>query len=99
MAGVPAPCLRGGDQAIPRILLKEKPAMFGREVLPAKSPALREQLGQLMERMKIGMTERGPDSAGLAVFTPPLAGARKKISVFAGDIDGGEHYDWQALVD
>src|SRR6218665_392282 len=36
---------------------------------------------------------------GIAFFTPPLAGARKKISVFAGDIDGGEHYDWQALVD
>src|SRR6218665_911960 len=99
MAGVPAPCLRVGDQAIPRILLKEKPAMCGIVGLLVKTPALREQLGQLMVPMMIGMTERGRDWAGLAVFTPPLAGARKKISVFAGDIDGGEHYDWQALVD
>ncbi|KAB7598071.1 class II glutamine amidotransferase domain-containing protein [Verminephrobacter eiseniae] len=73
--------------------------MCGIVGLLVKTPALREQLGQLMVPMMIGMTERGPDSAGLAVFTPPLAGARKKISVFAGDIDGGEHYDWQALVD
>src|SRR6218665_2468096 len=99
MAGAPAPCLRVGDQAIPRILLKAKPAMCGIVGLPVKAPAFRGQLGQRMAPIMIGMTERGPASAGLAVFTPPLAGARKKISVFAGDIDGGEHYDWQALVD
>ncbi len=43
--------------------------MCGIVGLLVKKPALREQLGELMVPMLIGMTERGPDSAGLAVFT------------------------------
>ena len=46
--------------------------MCGIVGLLAKKPALREKLGELMVPMLIGMTERGPDSAGLAVFTNPL---------------------------
>jgi amidophosphoribosyltransferase len=51
-----------------------------------------------MVPMMIGMTERGPDSAGLAVFTPPLSAQRRKISVFAGQLPNAHHYDWDALV-
>ncbi len=49
-----------------------------------KKPELRERLGELMVPMLIGMTERGPDSAGLAVFTERLADARSKLSLFCG---------------
>ncbi|MFT4102355.1 MAG: amidophosphoribosyltransferase [Burkholderiaceae bacterium] len=71
--------------------------MCGIVGLLVKTPALRDRLGELMVPMLIGMTERGPDSAGLAVYTPPLAAGRRKISVFAGYVDGGERYDWPAL--
>lgn len=71
--------------------------MCGIVGLLVKTPALREKLGELMVPMMIGMTERGPDSAGLAVFTPPLAAGRRKLSVYAGFLPGGDAYDWNAL--
>ena len=46
--------------------------MCGIVGLLLKDPALRPRLGELMVPMMIGMTERGPDSAGLAVFTEPV---------------------------
>jgi methylamine---glutamate N-methyltransferase subunit A len=46
--------------------------MCGIVGLLVKKPELRRRLGELMVPMLIGMTERGPDSAGLAVFTEPL---------------------------
>ncbi len=55
--------------------------MCGIVGLLVKTPALREQLGELMVPMLIGMTERGPDSAGLAVFTATLTEGARKISV------------------
>ena len=33
----------------------------------SRTPSLRERLGRIMVPMLVGMTERGPDSAGLAV--------------------------------
>ncbi|MEO5861865.1 MAG: amidophosphoribosyltransferase, partial [Burkholderiales bacterium] len=41
--------------------------MCGIVGLLIKKPELREHLGEWMMPMLIGMTERGPDSAGLAV--------------------------------
>jgi glutamate synthase domain-containing protein 1 len=73
--------------------------MCGIVGLLVKTPAMRDQLGELMVPMMIGMTERGPDSAGLAVFTSPLEGKRRKLSVFAGLVVGGDRYDWQALTE
>jgi glutamate synthase domain-containing protein 1 len=55
-----------------------------------KKPQLREQLGQLALPMLIGMTERGPDSAGFAVFTGELPDNRRKYSLHAPGWD----YDW-----
>ena len=55
--------------------------MCGIVGLLVKKPALREQLGELMLPMLIGMTERGPDSAGLAVFTEPRRRERSASSV------------------
>ncbi|WP_085315505.1 class II glutamine amidotransferase [Derxia lacustris] len=72
--------------------------MCGIVGLLVKKPALREQLGALMVPMLIGMTERGPDSAGLAVFTDPLADTRRKLSLYSGMTEAGSDYDWTALV-
>jgi amidophosphoribosyltransferase len=72
--------------------------MCGIVGLLIKTPSLRAQLGELMVPMMIGMTERGPDSAGLAIFTPPLPDNRRKISVFAGQLPDADRYDWNALV-
>ncbi len=64
--------------------------MCGIVGLLLKKPELREQLGELAMPMLIGMTERGPDSAGLAVFTEQLPGAQRKYSLYAPDWE----YDW-----
>jgi amidophosphoribosyltransferase len=52
-------------------------------------------LGELLVPMMIGMTERGPDSAGLAVYTEPLA-AGHKFSLFSA---APEAFNWGALVE
>jgi amidophosphoribosyltransferase len=57
--------------------------MCGIVGLLLKKPELHRQLGELMVPMLIGMTDRGPDSAGMAVFTAPLPEGRRKISLFA----------------
>ena len=72
--------------------------MCGIVGLLVKKPALRSQLGALMVPMLIGMTERGPDSAGLAVFTDSLAESQRKISVYSGLTADGADFNWQALV-
>lgn len=73
--------------------------MCGIVGLLLKKPALRSQLGELMVPMLIGMTERGPDSAGLAVFTDPLPAGLRKISVYSGLTEEGSDYNWSALLD
>jgi amidophosphoribosyltransferase len=66
--------------------------------LLVKKPQLRERLGELMVPMLIGMTERGPDSAGLAVFTQPLDESVRKVSLYSGLTEDGEDFNWQGLV-
>ena len=72
--------------------------MCGIVGLLLKKPGLRGSLGELMVPMLVGMTERGPDSAGLAVFTEPLPGSQRKISVYSGLTPAGAGYDWASLV-
>jgi len=73
--------------------------MCGIVGLLLKKPSLRPRLGELMVPMLIGMTERGPDSAGLAVFTPPLPAGQRKISVYSGLTEDGANYAWSGLVE
>lgn len=73
--------------------------MCGIVGLLVKKPALREKLGELMVPMLIGMTERGPDSAGLAVFTEPLPGTQRKLSLYSGLTDEGADFNWLGLAD
>ena len=58
--------------------------MCGIVGLLVKNPALRTSLGALMVPMLTGMTERGPDSAGLAVYTTPVRPGQHKISLYCG---------------
>jgi amidophosphoribosyltransferase len=71
--------------------------MCGIVGLLVKNPALRAQLGELMVPMLIGMTERGPDSAGLAVFTNPLPENERKLSLYSGLTEDGADFNWQGL--
>lgn len=67
--------------------------MCGIVGLLVKNPKLRPQIGELMLPMLIGMTERGPDSAGLAIFGAPAANDSRKFSLYAAD----EDFNWQKL--
>jgi glutamate synthase domain-containing protein 1 len=62
--------------------------------LLVKNPALRCRLGALMVPMLVGMTERGPDSAGLAVYTAPVADRHHKLSLYSGE----SAVDWPQLL-
>ncbi len=59
--------------------------MCGIVGLLIKDAPLRNRLGALMVPMLTGMTERGPDSAGLAVYTAPVAEDRRKLSPYIGE--------------
>lgn len=60
--------------------------MCGIVGLLARTESMRAQLGTWMMPMLIGMTERGPDSAGMAVFTAPVANDARKLSLYAPDM-------------
>jgi glutamate synthase domain-containing protein 1 len=68
--------------------------MCGIVGLLIKNPALRHQLGALMVPMLVGMTERGPDSAGLAVYTAPVGDQQHKLSLYSG----ASAVDWPQLL-
>jgi amidophosphoribosyltransferase len=69
--------------------------MCGIVGLLIKTPSMRDRLGELMMPMLIGMSERGPESAGLAVFTAPAGGDRRKFSVYCAS--GTPDWDGFAL--
>ena len=58
-----------------------------------KNPDLRPQLGAHIRTMLIGMTERGPDSAGIAVYHRPVTAGQCKLTVFHAD----PHYRWREI--
>ncbi|GAC1331163.1 MAG: glutamine amidotransferase family protein [Steroidobacteraceae bacterium] len=68
--------------------------MCGIVGLLVKNPALRDRLGALMVPMLVGMTERGPDSAGLAVYCAPVPGGLHKLSLYSG----ASQVDWSELL-
>jgi glutamate synthase domain-containing protein 1 len=49
----------------------------------AKSPAMRERLGQHLGEMLAQLGERGPDSAGIAVYRDPAPRGATKLSLYA----------------
>ncbi len=64
--------------------------MCGIVGLLVKNPAMRSQLGELMVPIFEEMASRGPESAGLAVFTERLPETDRKYSLYAPTWD----YDW-----
>lgn len=69
--------------------------MCGIVGLYLKNPALQSQLGALFEPMLIAMTDRGPDSAGFAIYGDEVADNCVKLTLRHPNLN----YDWQALAD
>ena len=59
----------------------------------AKNPAVERHLGEYVSSMLIEMTDRGPDSAGMAVYRDPAPDGTTKLSLLAVEQD----YPWAAL--
>ncbi|WP_295513968.1 glutamine amidotransferase family protein [uncultured Pseudomonas sp.] len=68
--------------------------MCGIVGLYLKNPALESQLGNLFEPMLEAMTDRGPDSAGFAIYGDEVAEGWVKLTLQATS----EGYDFGALV-
>ena len=67
--------------------------MCGIVGLLVKNQKMCDSIGELMLPMLIGMTERGPDSAGLAMFGAPVAADSRKFSLYSGVAD----FNWTKL--
>jgi methylamine---glutamate N-methyltransferase subunit A len=68
--------------------------MCGIVGLYLKNPDLRATLGSLFAPMLVEMTERGPDSAGLAVYRERAGGGGEaKVTVYSAEAG----FDWGAL--
>ncbi len=57
-----------------------------------KNEALNPGLGKLLASMLIEMSDRGPDSAGIALYRDPVAESHCKLSLHAVDT-----YEWESL--
>jgi methylamine---glutamate N-methyltransferase subunit A len=67
--------------------------MCGIVGLLVKNPKMRASIGELMMPMLIGMTERGPDSAGMAIFGAAVEKGELKYSLYAPSME----FNWQEL--
>lgn len=67
--------------------------MCGIAGLYLKNEALESELGALFTPMLIAMTDRGPDSAGFAIYGDEVAEGEAKLTLRHSD----ENYDWAAL--
>src|SRR6202048_3037143 len=67
--------------------------MCGMVGLLMKEKSLRPRLGEFMVPMLIGMTERGPDSSGMVVFTEPVEAHNRKLSLYCAK----SGFDWRQL--
>ena len=67
--------------------------MCGIVGLLLKEKSLRPRLGEFMVPMLIGMTERGPDSSGMAVFTDPVPPDSRKLSLYCAQ----PGFDWRQM--
>jgi glutamate synthase domain-containing protein 1 len=67
--------------------------MCGIVGLYLKNPELENQLGELFAPMLIGMSERGPDSAGIALYGDTVAEGSLKLTLQHPD----DSYDWDAV--
>jgi methylamine---glutamate N-methyltransferase subunit A len=68
--------------------------MCGIVGLYLKNPKLKPKLGKMFKPMLIEMTNRGPDSAGVAIYRNPTKKSETKFSLAHDDTN----YNWKALV-
>src|SRR4051794_31374186 len=76
-------------------LTEETTPMCGIVGLFSKSEAVEERLGEHLGRMLMQMSDRGPDSAGVAIYRDPAPAGSSKLSLFSAD----PQEDWRALRD
>jgi glutamate synthase domain-containing protein 1 len=69
--------------------------MCGIVGLYLKNPALESQIGELFTPMLIAMTDRGPDSAGFAIYGDEVSNGWVKLTLRHPD----ESYDWEGLAE
>ena len=67
--------------------------MCGIVGLFCKSPELEERLGENLAAMLAQMSDRGPDSAGVAVYRDPVAAGSTKLTLYSPNA----HEDWTKL--
>ena len=67
--------------------------MCGIVGLFTKTPAVEAKLGDYLSAMLIEMTDRGPDSAGVAFYRNPVPEGAVKLSLHSAD----PHFAWSAL--
>ena len=67
--------------------------MCGIVGLYLKNPKLQNKLGQMFKPMIIEMTNRGPDSAGVAIYRNPVKKNQVKFSLAHDDAA----YDWKKI--
>jgi methylamine---glutamate N-methyltransferase subunit A len=68
--------------------------MCGIVGLYLKNPKLKSKLGKMFKPMLIEMTNRGPDSAGVAIYRNPTKKSETKFSLAHDDAS----YNWKGLV-
>jgi methylamine---glutamate N-methyltransferase subunit A len=69
--------------------------MCGIVGLFAKTPEIEDTLGAHLAAMLAQMNDRGPDSAGVAVYRDPAPSGSSKVTLFSAD----PLQDWDALAD
>jgi methylamine---glutamate N-methyltransferase subunit A len=67
--------------------------MCGIVGLYCKSPELEPRLGELLAAMLVQMSDRGPDSAGVAVYRDPAPPGVTKLTLYSTD----EAFDWESV--
>jgi glutamate synthase domain-containing protein 1 len=67
--------------------------MCGIVGLYCKTPEMEQRLGDHLSSMLIEMTDRGPDSAGVAFYRDPAPKGHIKVTLYAAE----EGFDWAAL--
>src|SRR5215470_10186279 len=58
-----------------------------------KNPELHPALGAHLSTMLVGMSERGPDSAGVAIYHRPVPASSCKLTLFHPD----PHFRWRQV--
>jgi glutamate synthase domain-containing protein 1 len=67
--------------------------MCGIVGLFSKAPEIEERLGEHLAAMLVQMSDRGPDSAGVAIYRDRAPSGASKVTLFSADPE----YDWHGL--